>query len=241
MIETKIKVIVIEDESLSRTRILRLLKDDTRVNVIASYESFNEVKDKSFLASAQILMLDINLPGMNGIDIAKLANKNQIVIFTTAYSKFAVDAFNVKAMHYLVKPISQDRLKDAITRAANFLEMNNFYQRNKAATFLKIKHAGNLIKINQEDIMCVRSDNNHVIIYTYDKEYLLKQSLTQTARQLDQDCFIQCHRTCIVNIDKIIKIVPFGSTKNAILENKIEVPLSRKFLRSHKRLIPIDL
>ncbi|WP_223787304.1 LytR/AlgR family response regulator transcription factor [Marinicella meishanensis] len=234
MIENKIKAIVVEDEVLSRRRIVRLLKNNHRICILGEFEYAEQIINESALQQADLLILDINLPGINGIEFAEVIRKNQAVVFTTAYSRYAVDAFDVNAIDYLVKPISQLRLNQAICKAAEWLKYINLKSIKPEFTYLNIKNGGNVYKVEFSEILCVRSDNNHVTIMTTAREYILKNSLINLAKKLNQTEFVRCHRTCIVNINKIKKIIPSGSTKCAILEGGLNIPISRNFFKEYK-------
>jgi len=234
MISPKLNGIIIEDEALSRRRILRLLNEDHRLKIIGVYESFESIGDDEILEQAQVLFIDINLPGINGLEIAEQVNPNQIIIFTTAYSKYAVKAFNVKATDYLVKPISREQLKASVSRALETFEMTKYYLSHKHPNYITVKSGSTLVKVLAKDIFCIKSDSNHVRIKTKDQEYLVQISLKDIHKNFDNSLFVRCHRTCVLNIDTISKIIPNGSTKLAILENKLKIPLSRTFIKEYK-------
>ncbi len=232
-----IHAVVVEDEHLSRHRLCRLIREDGRIKLIGEYENAEELFSSDELNTADILFLDINLPGMNGIDLAKKLNEKQLVIYTTAYPQYAVDAFSVNASDYLVKPISQEDVSKSIKRALSILKLNFFYDKNKNPKYIFIKHGLNNIKIYHQDIYCIKSDNNHVKIHTHEHEYLIKTSLQSLEETFNGDDFMRTHRTCIVNINKIHKIIPSGSTKVAVLDNQTIAPLSRGFWSKYSHLL----
>ncbi len=237
MSSSKLKVIIIEDEALSRSRMVRFISNDIRLKLIGEFESFEKIIDTDLILKADLFFLDINLPGINGIKAAELLNDEQIIIFTTAYSKYAFEAFVVKAFDFLLKPVSETKFKKSISRAVYKYKINQFYDKYKNSDYIYIKNGINAYKLQFNQIYCIKSDNNHVKVYTKNKEYLLKNSLNKIDNEFDSTVLIRCHRTCIVNIYKIIKIIPKGSTKVAILENNIIAPLSRLFLKSNKDIL----
>lgn len=165
-----------------------------------------------------ILLLDVEMKDISGIDLAKkirLDDKKAEIIFTTSHTEFISEGYEVDALHYLIKPLSEEKLKSVLDKAAEKLSAE--------APSLIIQCDGEFIKINEEDIIYLESLGHYVCIHTQEKEYNIKEKLSYFEEKLSES-FFKTHRSYIVSLKKIIRI----SKTSVILEGDIEIPISRK-------------
>lgn len=213
-------VLIADDEPHARAHLQRLVENAPELKFLGAYANGNEVLKYCKTLSPDIILLDIEMPGLNGIDTAhQLAqrNNNSLIIFITAYDQHAVKAFELEAIGYLLKPFSVDDFAKVINKAAQQIEMHQKIKFNerieqlwermrKPATefleHLEIKDKGLIKRINIADISCVLSDSEYIQVCTLNHNYLYRQSLELIGNQLPPH-FKRIHRSHIVNIQKI--------------------------------------
>lgn len=218
-----INCIAIDDEPLA-LKIIEAYCE--KVHYIKLQQSFTQVsKAQKYLRKhpVDLLFLDIKMPNMNGINLYKSIEQKPLVIFTTAYSKYAVEGFEVSAVDYLTKPFNLTRFEKACEKAKHQLQYTNSgHLNNKAALFIRSEYA--LIKISYEDILYIETFGDFLRIHQKDKKPILTlMSLRAMEDKLPDDSFVRVHRSFIVSLTKIesirrsiIKIrdteIPIGST-----------------------------
>ncbi len=167
--------------------------------------------------SHDILLLDIEMDGMNGVDLAKRLRAKGCrseIIFITSHFEFCGEGYEVDALHYLIKPVSQDKLCEVLDRAAARL--------TKESPSVIVRCEGGTVRIFESQILYIEALLHYVNIYTAEKEYRVKEPLSEIALRLSAD-FYRTHRSYIVSLQKIVKI----SRGSVTLENGAEIPLSR--------------
>lgn len=235
------KVLVVDDELLSRKKILRFLEQrQEQFNVLEASNGI-EALDIIEKDSPDIVFLDIEMPEMNGMDLVQaVQNPNYKLIFQTAYSEFAVQAFEKNALDYLLKPFNQDRFnqaldkglaepstKEQISALAGTLSKDEVYL-TKAVVKRGMKNT--LIPI--EEVLWFKSENHYSYVCTKDFEYIYTEPLKDLVKKLNPQMFLQVHRNAIVNV-QYVKDVIQGDNMKLVLDNGTEVPVSR----SNKKVI----
>ena len=250
----KTKILVVDDEVLSRRKIMRFIREYP-----GDFEVFEA--DHGFKAleiiqkeSPEIVFLDIEMPEMNGMDLIqcltrishKFSTENPEpldfkLIFQTAYSEFAVEAFEKNALDYLLKPFDGKRFNQALDKALKngntsvhqLTKLSSQLTREKVYLSQVIVKRGlknSLIPI--EDVFWFKSENHYTYTCTKDFEYIYTEALKDLTPKLNPQFFLQVHRNAIVQL-KFIKEVIQGDNIKLILENGTRIPVSR----SHKKLI----
>ncbi len=192
----------------SRTDFLVLEKTFTRPAAALEYLSTHET---------DLLFLDIQMPSITGIDFAKAIKQNPPVIFTTAYSQYAVEGFNLNAVDYLLKPYTYDRFLQAATKARHLLEANPVKE-----TFITVRSDYSLIKINTTDIRYIESLDNYLKIHlSSGKSVLVRMTLKSIAEQLPSTDFIRVHRSFIVPLAQVKNV-----RNKTIYIGDTEIPIS---------------
>lgn len=244
--EKKIRAIIIDDESAARDYIQYLLLEDDIIEVIG--EAVNGFKAVEEIVSKKpdLVFLDIQMPAMDGFEVIKHIEKIIVpqIIFVTAHDKYALKAFEVHALDYLLKPFDRDRFFAAVSRAKKVIlsqrkrqiedRMNNLLKSLKTDkryfTRLLIKSKARFFFIQTNDIAYIQAAGNYIIIYVEKTEHLLRQTLSSMEEKLDPEKFVRIHRSAIVNIDRIkeIKTSMTGDYTIHMLDGK-ELVLSRKY------------
>jgi two-component system LytT family response regulator len=226
----RISLTIVDDEPLAVSRLQRLLQQDARARVVATYTDPERFIQEAPTLSCRAFYLDIAMPKRSGLDLAAMLPKPAAVVFTTAYPAKAVHAFQLDAVDYLVKPVDPARLYDSITRVDRYLRSQETAASDSNAD-LMIKVGARTKRISFADILWIEAQGNYCIVHTQRGEFAHRQSLEQLHRELPQPAFQRCHRSAVVNTRMIESYCKEGSAKKAILFNHDAVPVSRRFAR----------
>ncbi len=210
-----LRVVIVDDEAPARSRIQDLLEDcaaTMALQVIGEAASGRELIELLQRTSADVVLLDIRMPEMDGIEAAQHLQKlpdAPAVIFTTAYDDYALKAFELHALDYLVKPIRLRRLHDALTRARSItpLSLDVLHQiAPEPRRHLSVQERGRVILVPVDKILFMRAELKYVTIRTLEQEHLLEESLTRLEREF-HDRFLRIHRSCLVARDCVDRFV----------------------------------
>jgi two-component system response regulator AlgR len=195
-------VFIADDEPLARERLAALLEDAGATVVGTAANGEDALREIERLAP-DVALLDIRMPLLDGLDVARALQtlaQPPAVIFCTAYDEYAVKAFELHAVDYLVKPIRLRRLHDALTRARSItpLRLDVLQQISPdARTHLSIQERGKVVLVPVRDVLYLRSELKYVTIRTADREYLLEESLSRLEQEFAGQ-FVRIHRNCLV-------------------------------------------
>jgi two-component system response regulator AlgR len=202
-----LRVVIVDDEAPARSRIRDLLEDCASsfpIELVGEASSGRELLALLEKTEADVVLLDIRMPEMEGIEVAshllKLAEPPS-VIFTTAYDDYALKAFELHAVDYLVKPIRLRRLHDALTRVRSItpLRLDVLQQiAPQARTHLSVQERGKVVLIPVNNIIYMRAELKYVTLRTADREYLLEESLSRLEQEFTEQ-FVRIHRSCLVS------------------------------------------
>ena len=241
------KTLIVDDEPLARERLIRLLQDyNEEIDITAQAANGNEALEMLRNEQFDLVFLDIQMPGMTGLELLKRLQNPPMIIFTTAFDQYAVKAFEENAIDYLLKPIERDRLKKTIEKLKRLKENKNDYLQHQLKAILEsvqrplskkfpVKVGDSVIFLEYGDIYYFRAEEKIVTVNTHEDEYICSETLTQLEKKLPADIFVRCHRSAIVNINKIKKVQRWFAGKYRIImtdKRKSELPLSRD-LKKH--------
>lgn len=209
-------ILIVDDELLARQRLRKMLSANNGYQVIGEAETGEDALRKIQSSQPDVVLMDIRMPGMDGIEaagyISRMA-KPPAIIFTTAFSDHALNAFETHAIDYLLKPIKQSRLEAALDAAKrmNKAQLNQLREDESGKTRQKIcvKNRGTLELIPIEEIAYFKADQKYVTMRTADQEYLIEESL-KTLEEEFNHLFIRIHRNALVAEDMM-----HGLTKNS--------------------------
>jgi DNA-binding LytR/AlgR family response regulator len=205
----KINCIIIDDEPLARKGLKEYIADTDFLHLLGEFD--HPVKATALISSntIQLIFLDIQMPKMTGIDYLKTLQQPPPVIFTTAYAEYALEAFELNALDYLVKPISFDRFYKAVLKAKEYYEVRAKNETEKATSssdYFFIKADNKLVKIILEEILFVEALQNYVVIHTTDKKYITYLTFRSVEEYLPGLRFIKTHKSYIVSAARIDSI-----------------------------------
>ncbi len=237
-----INVVIIDDEPLARKGMKEYVADVDFLQLLGEFEHPLKAVDLISKGEVQLLLLDIQMPKITGIDFFKSLQNAPPVIFTTAYPQYALDGFELNALDYLVKPISFDRFLKAAMKAKEYYELR---QQNKTAdtatpqTDFYIKADNQFVRIAFNDVQFIEALQNYVCISTAEKKYISYLTMKSVEEYLPATQFIKTHKSFIVNAAKIDAIegneiriahhrIPISRSEK---EEVLEQLLKNKFLK----------
>lgn len=199
---TTLKLIIADDEAPARNRLRELLADMKDIHIVAEAKNGQEAFNLANEYQPDIVLLDIRMPSMDGIEAAqhlqKMA-KPPAIIFTTAFDSYAMQAFDMNAVDYLLKPIRFERLQTAIYKARALLprQLEGLVPLSPQRTHLSITERGRILLIPITDVIYLRAELKYITVRTSEKEYLLEESLSNLEQEFAH-IFIRLHRNCLV-------------------------------------------
>ncbi len=171
-----------------------------------------------------LVFLDINMPHLSGLElIAKLQFKPNIV-FTTAYSEYALDSYEFEAVDYLLKPIEFDRFNKSIHKVKKLMQLNTLHQDSFLKKFIFIKDGYRQVKIVIDDVLFIQSDGNYLNIEAINNKVMTRMTFQQLMEKLPRDIFVRVHNSYIVNLTHINKI-----EDNHIFIQDLKIPIGIKY------------
>jgi two-component system, LytTR family, response regulator len=240
-----IRVLIVDDEPLARKFIRRMLKDERDVDVLGEASNGKEAVAMIDKHDLDVVFLDVQMPEMDGFAVLESipANKMPEIIFTTAYEQYAIRAFELHALDYLLKPFDQARFKDAIKHAKERLRSKQSAGRLQIGALLEsirnkpeflervvIKAGGRITFLNTREINWIEADDKYVHLHTDKSNSMVRQTLSAMETQLDPKKFRRIHRSAIVNVERIKEMQPlFNGEHSIVLENGTKLTLSRNY------------
>jgi two-component system LytT family response regulator len=241
---TKLRIIVADDEPLARARLLALLPKDIAMEVIGEYASGTEAVEAIRRDKPDIAFLDMQMPGCDGLQVVAGLDpaERPAIVFVTAHDKFAVDAFGVRAVDYVLKPFDRERLETAVERAAEYVSARragDLGTRIEGALAgaqvparperLAVKADGRFVFLKHDEIVWVEAADNYVVIHTSAGERLMpRDTLSAIEARLGAQHFTRVNRSALVRIDQVKELQPTAQGDYSILlRNGTRIPLSR--------------
>ena len=218
------KVLIVDDEKPARERLRQILDDEAEFEVVGEAANGHEALSLAATSQPDIVLLDIRMPGLDGIETAHHLNEldhTPAVVFTTAYDEYAIDAFEARAIGYVLKPVRRSRLTAALAQASK-LAGNTLRQAAADAKLdVRRRHVcargqGNLKLIPIEDIRCFLADQKYVRAEHDNGQDLLDDSLKSLAEEFG-DRFVRIHRAALIAVDRIDRIEKTGDGKNRLV------------------------
>ncbi|MCQ2008633.1 MAG: LytTR family DNA-binding domain-containing protein [Sporolactobacillus sp.] len=218
------KIAICDDDKTQREYLATLVKEWARKNnKILMLELFENAQGFLFSWSTDqsydALLLDIQMPVLNGMELArKIRERDELlaIIFITGFSDYMDEGYEVSALHYLIKPVKEERLFTVLDRASKKV--------TKQKKTLLIEQNGEMIRVNQEDILCLEAFAHTIDVTTAEQHYQVKVSIDQFERQLDPHLFVRPHRSYLVGLKYISQLRKTGLT----LDTGKKIPVSRR-------------
>jgi len=247
----KIRAIIVDDEKPARRRLRELLEKQPDIAVVAECSNGAEAARQIRALQPDLLLLDVQMPGLDGFGVVDAVGAAQMpaTIFVTAYDQYALKAFEVSALDYLLKPFSDERFERSLARVLSFVRTNRREEmsrriislldqiqpkqpQNAGAPLdcLMIKDGGRLLFLRVEEIDWIEAAGVYVQVHTADKTWLHRISLSELEAKLDARQFLRIHRSTIVNVQKVRELHPHSHGDFLVLlHDGTELKLSRSY------------
>lgn len=234
----KIGVVIVDDEELARHLVREYLAADSDLEILAECANgFEAVKAVAEL-KPDLLVLDIQMPKLNGFEVLELIESDLAVIFVTAYDEYALRAFEVHAVDYLLKPISPERLQEAVSRAKQRLAHRETLPLEKLAATTRalgsplervlIRTGVQVLVIPAAKIDYLEAQDDYIKISSEGKNYLKQMKLSDLEAMLDAQRFVRVHRSYILNVERLERLELYAKdSRMAILRDGARIPVSR--------------
>ncbi len=219
----RLNCVITDDEPFAVKGLVKYVQDIDFLNLVGTCENAMELNSLLQRVKIDLVFLDIQMPHITGLEFIKSLKSPPLVIFTTAYDKYAIESFELDVVDYLLKPIPFSRFLKAATKAFQYFQL--LHQQNKPADYFFIKCNYRLEKILLNEILYVESMQNYVHVITPRGKFTTHLTLKALKEQLNESSFIQTHQSYIIAIDKIEAI-----EGNQVIIDKYKIPIS-KYLR----------
>jgi two-component system LytT family response regulator len=243
---TKIRALIVDDEPLARRRIKSLLAHDQSVDVIGECSDGHKAVIAISELNPDLVFLDVQMPAMDGFEVITTigGEKMPTVIFVTAYDQYALKAFEVNALDYLLKPFDRRRFQKTLDRAKTMIRgvrngevnnqllslLGNLQREQKLPERFVIKSGGRVVFLRVEEIDWMRTVGNYVRLQVGRDSHLMRETMTGMEVKLDPDRFMRIHRSTIVNLDRVKEVQPWAKGESlVIMRDGTRLIMSRRY------------
>jgi DNA-binding LytR/AlgR family response regulator len=232
-----IRCIAVDDEPLAVKKIAGYIWKIPFLDLVAECRSASEAMNVMNSTTIQLLFIDINMPDISGMEFVQSLTTKPYVIFTTAYSEYAVEGFQVDAVDYLLKPLSFSNVLKAANKVKNLVELNELKQKDTlrtSANHIFVKSEYKLIRIELDTIKYIESQHEYIEIHLTDSKPVKTQlSLKSIEEQLPSDRFMKVHRSYIVNLSRISVV----ERNRIVFDGNIYIPVSEQYKEKFQEYI----
>jgi two-component system, LytTR family, response regulator len=242
----KIRALVVDDEPIARERVLSLLQQEDDVEVIAECGDGPQAVSAIQHHTPDLVFLDVQMPGLDAFGVINAigAERMPTVIFITAYDEYALRAFEVHALDYLLKPFGRERFRETLKHARASLErrragdlgrrllalVNDIKPEAPKLDRLVVKSGGRVFFLRTDDLDWIEAAGNYVRLHLGEEAHLFRETMTRMEARLDTRRFVRIHRSRIVNTERIKELQPwFNGEYVVVLRNGTRLPLSRGY------------
>jgi two-component system LytT family response regulator/two-component system response regulator LytT len=205
-----IRALLVDDEAPARSELRYLLATHPEVEVVGEAASASEALKLAAAVPYDVVFIDIEMPGLSGLDAGRLVHGRPSVpqlVFVTAHEKYAIEAFAVEALDYLLKPVDPERLAQVVRRLVSLQAPAGAVEK------IPVVSGGETVLLDWEELHYARADGDYSRVHTYDRSYLCTRSLRALEEALPADRFVRIHRSYLVNLDKVAAVRRAGSDR----------------------------
>ena len=242
----KIRTLIVDDEAMARERILGLLSQEQDVEVVGQCSDGQQAVSAIQQLSPELVFLDVQMPAVDGFGVIRQvgAERMPMVVFVTAYDEYALQAFEVHALDYLLKPFGRDRLQQCLDHARHQRDrrragdlgksllalVQDFRPEQKKQDRLVVKSGGRVFFVRTDEIDWIEAAGTYVRLHMKDQSHLFRETMNQMESRLDPQRFFRIHRSRIVNTERIKELQPwFNGEYVVLLQNGAQLRLSRSY------------
>jgi two-component system LytT family response regulator len=244
--QKKIRAIIVDDEPPARNKIRELLKTESDIELVDECANGREAVQSITTKSPDLVFLDIQMPELDGFGVIEAIGPEHLpaVVFVTAFDQYAVQAFEVNALDYLLKPFDRQRFQTALNRVRDHLQPGRRNELNqqlnsllrqlkgpkKQAERFVIKSGGRVFFLKNDEIDWIEAAGNYVRLHVGTETHLLRETMNAIQKKLDTTTFIRIHRSTFVNIEKIKELQPwFHGEYVVIMRDGTQLTMSRSY------------
>ncbi|HWK11381.1 MAG TPA: LytTR family DNA-binding domain-containing protein [Vicinamibacterales bacterium] len=232
------RIVIVDDEPLARAVVREFAAADPEIDVVAECANGFEAVKAVAEHQPDLVLLDVQMPKLDGFEVLELLGRDQPVVFVTAYDQYALRAFEVHAVDYLLKPFSAERFEEAMVRVRERLRarrptpvqeiVRDAKARSGPVERVLIRDGANVHVLPVDAIDYVEAQDDYVAFTSGGKQYLKDQTLAAVEAMLDPSRFVRIHRSYVLNIDRIAKVELYAKdSRIAILRDGTRLPVSR--------------
>lgn len=254
----KIRTLIIDDEILARKLIKKLLGRYPEFEIVGECADGSEAVTTILRAVPDLVFLDVQMPELGGFEVLERIASEQlpVVIFVTAYDKFALRAFEAHALDYLLKPIDEDRFDETVGRVKTYLRgrqvgatqdrlmdlIQDLSERGQTISRLAVKATGRVVFLRVEEIDWIAASGNYLDLHVGKECYLLRGRVNELEKKLDPARFFRIHRSTIVNLDRVKEFLPlFKGEGLVLLKDGSRLAASRSYSQKLQQFLHADL
>ena len=257
-----IRVIIVDDEMLAREGMRLRLEREPGVEVVGEFDSADAALDAIPELAADVMFLDVQMPGLSGLDLVERSGVDAVpaVVFVTAYDRYAIQAFGVRALDYLVKPYDDERFAEMLTRVrTRIAELRDGALGRQVRTVLSrqlgetgsvpggvarvpVKTENGVTFIRTDTIDWIEAARDHVRLHVGRDTFVIRNTLSRMLETLDPRRFVRIHRSAVVNVDRIVELQPFFHGEYiAILQSGRRLKVSRSWRADLAKVLGLPL
>lgn len=238
MTDAKISVLVVDDEAPARALLREFLAEQAGFELVAECANGFDAVRRIDELRPDLVLLDIQMPKLDGFEVLELIHHSPQIVFTTAHDEYALKAFEVQAVDYLLKPFSAERFARALERArqrvregagqplAELARMRR--ERSRPSDRVVVREGTEIHVVPRAAIDYIESDDDYAVIHTGGQRLRKKQTLAELERLLEEGGFVRIHRCYLINVDRLVRIEPYAKdSRVAFLRNGARLPVSR--------------
>lgn len=242
----KIRTLVVDDEPLACKRLEKLLQEDKEIELVKLCANGEEAIKEIENEQPDLVFLDIQMPEINGFEVLQNIDpdKTPLIIFVTAYDEYALKAFDVHALDYLMKPFKKERFTESLNRAKTALKQGSRAAINtkienlleyleptgEGLSRILVKSSGRYFFLKTKDIDWIESAGNYVRIHSGGNNYLIRETMINMEKKLDSDTFFRIHRSTIINVEKVKELEQwFHGDYQVVMYNEEKLTMSRNY------------
>jgi two-component system LytT family response regulator len=259
-----IRTLIVDDEDLARRGLRTLLRREDDVEVVAECRNGREALEAITRCEPDLMFLDIQMPGKTGFEVLAEIEEGKCpyVIFVTAFDRFALQAFDVNALDYLLKPVNEARFRAALSRArvalsstrdealvGRFLRMAAELRQPGAGSApastidrLPVKANGRIMVVRTAEIDWIEADHDYVLLHVGDKSWMLRETIASIELRLALSGFVRIHRSALVNVDRVRELRPRTKGEfDVVLRDGRQLKMTRNYRAAVERLVGLDI